>query len=65
MIRNSTPYIFQYTFLSGIEHSSLVDANYFFDQHEWIQSKINEAIAKCPNLPDVIIERILEKSKIH
>jgi hypothetical protein len=63
MIRTSTPYIFQYTYLSGVEHSFLVNANFLFDQQKWLQSKINDAIDKCPDVPDVIIERILEKSK--
>lgn len=64
MSESSTPYIFQYSYFFGVEQSSLLNANIYFDQEQWLLSKINELIAKTPEIPDRIIKRILEKTKI-
>lgn len=61
MNEKSTPYIFIYTNFNGFEHSSLLNPNLYFDQEKWLINKIEEINIKCPDVPDYVIKRILEK----
>ena len=65
MNNNSTHYFFQYTYFAGIENSSLIDAKLTFDITNWINERFEEVVNDTPELPDKLIDDILQKAKIY
>ena len=64
MDETSTPYFFQYTFFAGKEYSTLINATLKFDYDSWLLAKIDELVAKTPELPDKTIAEILKKASV-
>lgn len=65
MDRKSTPYFFQYSYYAGKEHSIFINADLAFSHENWLASKINELIAKTPDVPDELIKTILKKANVY
>jgi hypothetical protein len=60
-----TPYIFQYTNYAGKENSVIINANLCFDYESWFKTRIDDLIAKTPDLPDEMIKKILKNANVY
>jgi len=65
MDKKSTPYLFQYTYFAGREHSSLISSELSFAHEHWLSTRIRRLIEKTPELPDEIIKTILKKANVY
>ena len=59
-----TPYFFQYSYYAGKEQSTLISSDFTFEHEYWLKTKIKRLIDSTPELPELMIERILKKTNV-